>query len=88
VREFFIDVLIPAAFTALFLAGMMQVFRNRKRVSPVALDIVLSIGTTLCGVVMVVTVALTTWWNFFFTWSNFCPVRATESAASSARSCR
>ena len=70
VPEVFIDVLIPAAFTVLFLAGMIQVLRNSKRVSPLALDIVLLLGTTVCGVLMVLTVALTIWWNFFFTWGN------------------
>ena len=69
--EVFVDVLFPVAFTGLFLAGMIQVLRNRRRVSPTAPDITLSIGTAVCGVMMVMTVALTIWWNFFFTLDNF-----------------
>ena len=59
--------LFAAAFTVLFAAGAIQTVRERADGEQTLLeDGVRAVGTALCGVLMVVTVAATIYLRFFF----------------------
>jgi len=72
VPDVFAYILIPPAFTVLFVAGAIQLVLNRKAFgTAVPSDTMLLIGTTVCGALMALTVAISIWWNFFFNLNDF-----------------